>query len=132
MIGLFITIVVLATTTIPLPVAAFVQHFGGIAATRGNQHYSGSDYAIVRSVSYPLPLPLFSDTTGNNQENEQSELVATLQNTLVYIEALEERNKAQLQSFVDEEDQWESMEDFERELLSSKEKVVTQLDELST
>jgi len=126
----FFSTIVIATTTIQIPVAAFVQNFGGIAATRGNRHGSGSDHTIFRSVSSPLPLPLFSDTTGN-QEKQNNELLASLQNTLVYIEALELRNKAQLESFVDEEDQWESLEDFERELLSSKEEVMKRLDELS-
>ena len=54
-----------------------------------------------------------------------------LQNTLHAIEALEERNKAQLESFVDEADQWDSLEEHERELLQSKEVVVQQLEKMT-
>lgn len=54
-----------------------------------------------------------------------------LQSTMASIEALEERNKAQLESFVDEEDQWESLEDFERELLESKPRVVKEMEQIA-
>ncbi|KAG7339292.1 peptide deformylase [Nitzschia inconspicua] len=43
---------------------------------------------------------------------------------LSYIEALEERNKAQLDSFLDEQDQWDSLEPFEQELLLQKESIL--------
>jgi hypothetical protein len=46
-----------------------------------------------------------------------------LQEQLSLIEALEARNKAQLDSFVDEEDQWNSMEKEERNLLKSKDSI---------
>jgi hypothetical protein len=46
-----------------------------------------------------------------------------LQEQLSLIEALEARNKAQLDSFVDEEDQWNSMEEEERNLLKSKDSI---------
>lgn len=46
------------------------------------------------------------------------------------IEALEERNKAQLDSFVDEQDQWESLEEHERKLLSSKRRLEDRMEEL--
>lgn len=70
------------------------------------------------------------DEEGDGNDNDSDSIVSSLQEQLVYIEALEERNKAQLDSFVDEQDQWESMEDFERELLSSKEDIAKQLEEL--
>lgn len=54
-----------------------------------------------------------------------------LQNQLSLIEALEERNKAQLDSFIDKEDQWNSLEEYEKELLNSKEKVVERMDLLA-
>ncbi|KAL9179333.1 hypothetical protein ACHAXT_008623 [Thalassiosira profunda] len=63
--------------------------------------------------------------TGIEEELER------LQNQLTLIEALEERNKAQLESFVDEEDQWNSLEEEERELLSSKAEVVREMETLS-
>ena len=60
--------------------------------------------------------------------------VAQEMNNLKYqislIEALEERNKAQLDSFVDEQDQWESLEEHERELLSSKRRLEDRMEEL--
>lgn len=60
--------------------------------------------------------------------------VAQEMNNLKYqislIEALEERNKAQLDSFVDEQDQWESLEEHERKLLSSKRRLEDRMEEL--
>jgi hypothetical protein len=55
-----------------------------------------------------------------------------LQAQLSYIEALEERNKAQLDSFVDEQDQWNSLEPFEQELLRSKESILEQMESLGS
>jgi hypothetical protein len=43
---------------------------------------------------------------------------------------LEERNKAQLDSFIDEQDQWESLEEHERKLLSSKQRVEDRMEKL--
>ena len=54
-----------------------------------------------------------------------------LQQLMMLIEALEERNKAQLDSFIDKEDQWNSLEEFERELLESKESIVAQMEKLT-
>lgn len=53
-----------------------------------------------------------------------------LEYQLSLIEALEERNKAQLESFVDEEDQWESMEEEDRDLLQSKPEIQDQMEAL--
>ena len=39
------------------------------------------------------------------------------------IEALEERNAAQLDSFVDEQDQWDSMDEADRQLLLQKDQI---------
>jgi len=79
-------------------------------------------------------VKLFStggDGNGEGEQEDEEKSLTSLQNTLASIEALEERNAAQLESFVDEEDQWESMEIFEQELLSSKENVLKQLEGLS-
>eukprot|EP00544_Gedaniella_sp_CCMP2646_P011490 CAMPEP_0202505080 /NCGR_PEP_ID=MMETSP1361-20130828/46335_1 /ASSEMBLY_ACC=CAM_ASM_000849 /TAXON_ID=210615 /ORGANISM="Staurosira complex sp., Strain CCMP2646" /LENGTH=72 /DNA_ID=CAMNT_0049138753 /DNA_START=318 /DNA_END=536 /DNA_ORIENTATION=- len=46
------------------------------------------------------------------------------------IEALEERNKTQLDSFIDEQDQWESLEEHERNLLSSKQTAEDRMEDL--
>ncbi|VEU39844.1 unnamed protein product [Pseudo-nitzschia multistriata] len=66
-----------------------------------------------------------------NADGEDGETLQSLQNKLSSIEALEERNSAQLDSFVDQNDQWESLEPDERELLSSKAEVVKKIEELS-
>ena len=70
----------------------------------------------------------------NQKSHEKTSLeeeLDRLQQTLTSIEALEERNKAQLDSFVDEEDQWNSMEEFERELLQSKDEVVERMEKMA-
>jgi len=63
--------------------------------------------------------------TGIEEELER------LQNQLSLIEALEERNKAQIESFVDEEDQWQSLEEEERDLLNSKHSITQKMEELA-
>jgi hypothetical protein len=154
LLGVLATTAVASTVTTPIPVDAFVVVpqvvFGGVAA-RGNRDDSASDSGpdplMVRSplLSSPMQSPAhlwrsscFS-TSKSSQENScenddddetRDTTLELLQNQLVYIQALEERNKAQLDSFVDEEDQWESMEDYEKELLSSKEELEKQLNEL--
>lgn len=50
---------------------------------------------------------------------------------LMALFSLQERNKAQLDSFVDEEHQWESIEEDERILLSSKEGIIQKMDDLA-
>ena len=74
---------------------------------------------------------LFASENGEADLGDKNiPLVDQLQDKLVYIQALEERNKAQIDSFIDEEHQWESMEEYERELLSSKDDIEKQLKEL--
>lgn len=65
------------------------------------------------------------DGGGIEQELER------LQDQLQYIEAIEARNKAQLDSFVDEEDQWNSMDEEERELLKSKDAIQQKMELLT-
>jgi hypothetical protein len=77
-----------------------------------------------------------SDAAGEGQEegeieNGVEEEIQRLQEILDSIEAIEERNKAQLESFVDEQDQWDSMDDFEKELLESKEEVLEQMEKMA-
>jgi hypothetical protein len=137
-----LAIVALSTTVAPIPVDAF-----GVAPIRCGSG-SGLGPLTVRSSSMSSPMQpsaylwrssCFSvskisqeigSNDGDGDNDNDGETIETLQNQLVYIEALEERNKAQLDSFVDEEDQWESMEDYEKELMSSKEDLETQLNEL--
>lgn len=59
------------------------------------------------------------------------EEIERLQNQLTLIGAIEERNRAQLGSFVDEQDQWDSLDEEEREFLSSKDSIVTRMEQLS-
>lgn len=132
----------LLTLVVVVPVGAAA--FCSLNTLAGNtqrkiqrQIYSCSEYFVARSTvvpTSPRSLPfLFSSTDGSNENNGESESPdrLSLEDTLVWIEALEERNKAQLMSFIDEEDQWESLQDWERELLLSKEKILRQLDELT-
>lgn len=50
-----------------------------------------------------------------------------LHNDLALIEAIEERNRAQIYSFIDEQDQWESMEEDDRQLLLKKDMILEQI-----
>ena len=54
-----------------------------------------------------------------------------LQERLSLMEALEARNEAQLDSFVDAQDQWDSLEPEERELLESKPQVEARMEVLA-
>ena len=55
-----------------------------------------------------------------------------LQQQLTLIEALKARNEAQLDSFVDEREQWESLEPGEQALLHSEEPLAERIDEITT
>ena len=92
------------------------------------------------SSSTSTSTTLLSSSVENNENDNENEsnktedneiLISSLQNTLCSIEALEERNTAQIQSFIDEKDQWESLELYEQELLSSKEEILKRLSELN-
>lgn len=64
-----------------------------------------------------------ADETNGKKESSQSKLQEELSNIqiqLTLIEAIEARNEAQIYSFVDEQDQWESMDEEDRLLLQSK------------
>lgn len=78
-------------------------------------------FATDSSLDDENAVPENDDQEGKTDIEKELE---RLQYTLITIEALEERNKAQLESFVNEEDQWNSLEDFERELLGSKEEIL--------
>ena len=77
----------------------------------------------------------FITAIGNSNSGDEEEPktviemeLERLQEQLSLIEALEARNEAQLDSFVDKEDQWNSLENEERTLLESKDAVVQRLD----
>lgn len=73
-----------------------------------------------------------TDNDGKELPDEITEEIEKLQQQLTYIEALEERNKAQLDSFVDEQDQWDSMEEDERQLLLRKVDIQTRLEQMTS
>ena len=87
-------------------------------------------------ASPPKPAPQYRSILLQCADSDSDQMIPTtleeLQVQLSYIEALEERNKAQLDSFVNEQDQWESLEPFEQELLLSKEEVLKQIEKLDT
>jgi hypothetical protein len=49
---------------------------------------------------------------------------------LVWIDAIEQRNEGQIDSFIDEEDQWNSMEEEERQLLRSKKSITVRIEDI--
>jgi hypothetical protein len=126
-----------------------------IEAWTSPHHYHGPPQSVSlpcwftnhhRNVFAPLTTqgqrhahaPLYS-TSQSNDGDEGSDGGSCIENELErlqyqlsLIEALEERNKAQLDSFVDAEDQWESLEEEERSLLRSKEEVVDKMDKLAS
>jgi hypothetical protein len=61
------------------------------------------------------------DTTGSPIEQE---IKQRLQGQLALIEALEARNEAQLGSFIDQQNQRDSLEEEERQLLQSKDVIL--------
>ena len=94
------------------------------------KHVTWPSGCLLTTPRSTFSSPWCLSATEGNDEDKDEDSVESLQQKLTYIQALEERNKAQLDSFVDEEDQWESMEEWERELLSSKEDIEKQLDDL--
>ena len=98
----------------------------------------------IQSLVYPsstgawLPLASSRSNADNDNSDRQTsesnileEELERLQNQLSLIEALEERNKAQLESFVDEQDQWDSMDQEDRELLLQKDDIIRRLEILA-
>ncbi len=91
---------------------------------------------ILHPLQKPLRFTMLLESTPSDESNCDSSFLAEennsqtkeeLENDLALIEALEERNKAQIYSFIDEEDQWNSMEESERQLLLSKDLVLSRL-----
>jgi hypothetical protein len=76
-----------------------------------------------------------NDATPANDDKSSDAItneIERLQQQLRYIEALEERNKAQIDSFIDEQDQWDSMEEDERQLLLSKGDIEKKLEQITS
>ncbi|CAB9531248.1 expressed unknown protein [Seminavis robusta] len=97
---------------------------------------------VARCQTEPMRLNLLATEWGRRRSLVVSLFMAAdpskedemdeLQNQLALIEALEERNKAQLDSFVDEQDQWDSLEEEEREFLLQKDTILKRIDELGS
>ena len=77
-----------------------------------------------------------SSSTGgackDDPPNTISQEIEMLQQQLTYIEALEERNRAQIDSFIDEQHQWESMDEDERQLLQSKDGIKDRMEQMTS
>jgi hypothetical protein len=82
-------------------------------------------FRVLRRRSTLCGQPTMRSETEQPHDSE-----VQLQNELHLIEAIEQRNVAQLGSFVDEKHQWESMSQEERDLLLRKDFVVKRLEEL--
>jgi len=108
---------------VPLPVPS-----SGTTATTNSKGTNYMHWSTHVRTALRSSANLQEDDQPNNAIEEE---LNHMQNTLSAIEALEERNKAQLDSFVDEEDQWDSLEEYERELLQSKEAIVQRMDQMA-
>ena len=63
-----------------------------------------------------------------NDESKLKDEENALQGELHYIEAVEQRNEAQILSFIDERHQWESQSQEDRDMLLKKPQVVARLE----
>jgi hypothetical protein len=80
--------------------------------------------------SSPEATSSSSSTPSSTQSPLELEL-QELQQRYMWIEALEERNAAQLPSFIDEQHQWESLEPEEQLLLQHKPMIEARMQELA-
>jgi hypothetical protein len=86
------------------------------------------------STTTPFRLFLVQDDAGTADEGGSSAVeteLGQLKDQLSLIEALEARNEAQLDSFIDEEDQWNSLEEEERNLLEAKVSIIQRMELLT-
>ena len=102
------------------------SRLSSIAATHGTSLHLSSSSTSDNDAT--------ADNTSESSDpsNAITEEMEQLQQQLTYIEALEERNKAQLESFVDAQDQWDSMEEEERRLLQSKADIERRLEQMTS
>jgi len=98
-------------------------------STRTSSSTSSSSFPtrIDQDDDESLSSSSSSSSSSSPLERELNEL----QERYTWIEALEERNKAQLDSFIDEEHQWESLDIEERSLLESKPKIEARMELLT-
>jgi len=72
------------------------------------------------------------DNNENTSIKSNKEEMETLTERLYLIQAIELRNEAQLGSFIDEQHQWESLEEDERRLLLEKNDLMKRFEEISS
>ena len=77
-----------------------------------------------------LCLPLASSPSHSSAAADAAAEEEALQNELHFIEAIEQRNEAQLLSFIDAQHQWESQSQEDRDLLAKKSAIVARLEEI--
>ncbi|KAL7428004.1 hypothetical protein ACHAXH_003381 [Discostella pseudostelligera] len=93
----------------------------------------GSLIAVSTGIADALSKlhSIVEDNFDEDDRGGHSSTMGHLQNQLALIEAIEQRNEAQLDSFVDEEDQWQSLEEDEKSLLRSKDSLIQRIDQLA-
>ena len=102
----------------------------------GQQPHRRASFFVCWEAVNPFDVAKISNDDGDTDDDDDeiplglANELEDIQYQLSLIEALEERNRAQLDSFVDENDQWESMEEHERQLLLSKETLEQRLEEI--
>ena len=116
-----------------LSAAATVSSFcaAPVTSNRSSGSYLGLLHEPATSSS---ALFAAGGSEGDESDEQRSSLegeLEYLQNQFALIEALEERNKSQLDSFIDEQDQWDSMEEEERLLLQQKESIIQRMEQLA-
>ncbi|KAL7447750.1 hypothetical protein ACHAWC_000076 [Mediolabrus comicus] len=84
---------------------------------------------VVRDTLTKVFMSAAEDSSASDTGIEEE--IEFIQHKLTLIEALEERNKAQIESFIDEEDQWNSMDEYEKDLLGSKESITARMEQLT-
>lgn len=132
MISFFMHIFVFYTTLLlllqcqsSLPFTLLDHHTCFIKTNSGRHRYLvGTENVRALYHSIEQKQGAFDNSDDDNTTKE------VLENELLLIEAIEERNKAQIYSFIDEEDQWNSMEESERQLLLNKDTILQKLEEL--
>ena len=90
---------------------------------------NGCDDSEIENRASPTPGETKLSVTDLELVLQQE--LESLKNQLVYIQALEERNEAQIDSFIDKQHQWESLEEEERHLLESKDGIVNRMEVLT-
>lgn len=104
---------------------AFTAHQGIRSQPISHRNIIGATRNLVFSVGN-------NDERGESTSNNNIEAeLERLQQQLSLIEALEARNEAQLDSFVDKDGQWDSLGEEEKVLLESKESIIHEMEILA-